>query len=215
MSRVVIDSGYFENYRILKLQRILGPGSEVYPIKLWLMAAKQRGFNGYFKETDLLIIEALAGWPGEQYECANRLVEAEVLQWRRRSAFLVGWPNTETGYIYLKGGHSSGRTAECRQELLRVARARGTHTDLEWEAMKAINQNRCCWCQREEELSKDHIIPLGEDGSDDSIFNIQPLCRSCNSKKGTSSKDFRDSDWGASIASYMLQQGAQWPGIFG
>lgn len=42
----------------------------------------------------------------------------------------------------------------------------------------------CVICKRTEDLCVDHVIPEIEGGSDE-IDNLQTLCRSCNSKKGT------------------------------
>ena len=42
----------------------------------------------------------------------------------------------------------------------------------------------CVICKNTEDLCVDHILPEVEGGSDD-IDNLQTLCRSCNSKKGT------------------------------
>ena len=58
----------------------------------------------------------------------------------------------------------------------------GSHTLHEWEELKTLFNNKCAICDEVKKLTKDHIIPLSKGGSD-FIENIQPLCKSCNSKK--------------------------------
>ena len=60
--------------------------------------------------------------------------------------------------------------------------AEGSHTLDEWNDLKRSFHFRCVHCNKRKKLSKDHIIPLSKGGSD-YIYNIQPLCNSCNSKK--------------------------------
>ena len=64
--------------------------------------------------------------------------------------------------------------------------AEGTHTLEEWEALKKEYIFRCAACGEQEpviKLTEDHIKPLSIGGSN-CIDNIQPLCRTCNCKKG-------------------------------
>jgi len=58
----------------------------------------------------------------------------------------------------------------------------GDHSLEEWENLKIEFNNKCAFCRKQVKLTKDHIIPLSEGGTD-FIDNIQPLCKSCNSKK--------------------------------
>lgn len=65
----------------------------------------------------------------------------------------------------------------------RAARLSGYHTLAQWRACLAFYGHRCASCGATGTLTRDHIIPLSRGGSD-RIENIQPLCPSCNSRKG-------------------------------
>jgi 5-methylcytosine-specific restriction endonuclease McrA len=79
-----------------------------------------------------------------------------------------------------------------KRRAARLKNAEGTHTFAEWETLKAQYNWKCPCCGRSEptiKLTQDHIIPLIRGGSDN-IENIQPLCQSCNSIKGTTTKQY-------------------------
>lgn len=73
------------------------------------------------------------------------------------------------------------------------ASAGGSFTAEEFNRLKRNTGNVCLCCGvsgDEVTLAADHVIPVAKGGTSD-ISNIQPLCRSCNSSKGTKSTDYR------------------------
>lgn len=71
--------------------------------------------------------------------------------------------------------------------------AKGTHTEKEWQDLKAFYNFKCLKCGKQEpeiKLTRDHVLPLTQGGSD-SIDNVQPLCARCNSKKNNKHIDYR------------------------
>ncbi len=50
--------------------------------------------------------------------------------------------------------------------------------------------NQCLSCNSYDDVCIDHVIPLSK-GGNNTTDNMQPLCRSCNSLKGVSGRDFR------------------------
>lgn len=91
-----------------------------------------------------------------------------------------------------KGGISLTKEYRAKQFLQSHRKRRNTklliggfHSEKEWEDLKRKCHYKCLNCKKREpkiKLTRDHIIPICKKGSDD-IKNIQPLCKSCNSKK--------------------------------
>lgn len=76
------------------------------------------------------------------------------------------------------------RAVEERQKLRSVPSRLDDQARLREEVFKRDGW-RCRWCGRRGHLSVDHIHPRSRGGSDN-LDNLQTLCRSCNSRKGTS-----------------------------
>ena len=68
----------------------------------------------------------------------------------------------------------------------------GSFTAMEWVALCKEHGYKCLACGEAKPLTADHVIPLVLGGVN-LIENIQPLCKSCNSKKGTQIMDYRGS----------------------
>jgi 5-methylcytosine-specific restriction endonuclease McrA len=68
----------------------------------------------------------------------------------------------------------------------RIRLAGGRYTADDWQAILEAFGHRCLHCARHESearLTVDHVIPVSKGGCSN-IWNLQPLCRSCNSRKG-------------------------------
>lgn len=67
----------------------------------------------------------------------------------------------------------------------------GSFTQDEWDVLCDYYGKKCLSCGRTDaKLTVDHVVPLSVGGTN-SIENIQPLCGSCNSSKGTKTIDYR------------------------
>lgn len=72
--------------------------------------------------------------------------------------------------------------ADTNRRRARLVSATGTHTDREWQRLKARFGGLCYYCRQAPATTRDHVVPLSRGGSD-SIGNILPACLSCNSRK--------------------------------
>ena len=85
------------------------------------------------------------------------------------------------------------RTSYTNNRRAKKLKAEGSHAEEEWQELKAFYGNRCLRCGKQEpeiKLTRDHVIPLTQGGTD-GIDNIQPLCARCNSKKNHKHIDYR------------------------
>jgi 5-methylcytosine-specific restriction endonuclease McrA len=81
-----------------------------------------------------------------------------------------------------------------RNRRARELKAEGKIKEGEWSYLKNKYNNTCLACGKKEpeiKLSLDHVVPLIRGGKN-LIDNSQPLCISCNSKKGTKIIDYRN-----------------------
>ena len=82
------------------------------------------------------------------------------------------------------------------ERIRRVSEAPGAHSKQEWQAIVEFYDSKCLCCGVPASetafgrLTKDHVVPLSQGGSD-FASNLQPLCKSCNSRKGTREIDYR------------------------
>lgn len=67
----------------------------------------------------------------------------------------------------------------------RKARAKGAHSEAEFAALVEWCEGRCAYCgQVVASPTRDHLVPLSRGGTD-SLSNLVPACKPCNSRKGT------------------------------
>lgn len=81
-----------------------------------------------------------------------------------------------------------------RQLRLRVARAKGSHTSSEWDAIVAETGGICVRCGYQHDLGherpcKAYVLPLAAGGSN-AVDNIQPLCRYCATSRGDDATNY-------------------------
>lgn len=85
--------------------------------------------------------------------------------------------------------HPESSVVQCNLRRARIQGAEGQFTVEEWLMLCQQYDYKCVNCGAPEQTA-DHVVPLSKGGSN-KIDNIQPLCKSCNSKKGVRTIDYR------------------------
>lgn len=101
--------------------------------------------------------------------------------------------NADKRREYHKQYHIDHPEVARENDYKRRAYARQTGTNYTWAEWKALCDrygNVCLKCREVKPLEVDHIVPLSKGGLN-SIDNIQPLCRRCNSGKRDKTIDYR------------------------
>lgn len=82
----------------------------------------------------------------------------------------------------------AANAAACSARRAKLAE-RGAFSKEEWLDLCEKYDYKCINCGAPEQHA-DHVVPLSQGGVN-TIDNIQPLCRPCNSRKGTNTIDYR------------------------
>lgn len=107
-------------------------------------------------------------------------------QWRARNkekvrAYQAAW----------EAAHPDDCLERCHRRRARKGNGEIHFTQSEFRTLKEFYGGKCLRCgATDKEIVPDHVVPLSEGGSD-SIDNIQPLCRGCNSWKHSKTIDYR------------------------
>jgi 5-methylcytosine-specific restriction endonuclease McrA len=80
-------------------------------------------------------------------------------------------------------------------------------TPQQWNYLRWLADYRCLCCGAAGRLCADHVVPLSRGGLNH-ISNRQPLCRACNSRKGTQIIDYRDQRFAALVAQNKQRKAA-------
>jgi HNH endonuclease len=112
-----------------------------------------------------------------EWHAANRQRRQKYVDKNRATIRAYGrkWQRTP------KGRQAALRSSEARRS--RKCGAPGYFSTQEWLSLCKLYDMCCAKCRKRKRLVPDHIIPLSRNGTN-FISNIQPLCVTCNLKKG-------------------------------
>lgn len=133
--------------------------------KLWYEQNRdkqiQYGRDRYVAKRDEILIEK------RRYSKSNRPLMR--LRWNR-------WRSTPTG-------RAADNRSKAKRKALKLANHRSDFSVEQWLERVAEFDQCCAYCGSQTALAQDHLLPVSMGGSD-TIGNLIPVCRSCNSSKG-------------------------------
>jgi 5-methylcytosine-specific restriction endonuclease McrA len=138
--------------------------------------------NAKYKETNYEQIQIRrAKFRDENKERLNR---------ERRAYYQKNSEKEKTyGKEYAKRRPEVYRAATIKRRTLKT-KAGGCFTAEEWFILCFACGFKCLCCGEKKPLEADHVIPVSK-GGPSWLWNIQPLCTSCNNSKKTKETDYR------------------------
>ena len=122
--------------------------------------------------------------------CRDHRVDRKMYwhQWYAKHAEQVKENARARAKMYPDKFREHNRKRRARKNL-----AEGSFTEKEWRILCDSYGNKCLACHcTDVPLTRDHVIPIGPPYfGTNYIWNIQPLCRSCNAKKKKRIDDYR------------------------
>ena len=122
----------------------------------------------------------------------NELSKAASRRWKRKSRKHLRAYDNEY-FLKRYANDPEFRQARAEQALKRESakRANGGEFKMEdWQTLVELAHGKCPACGKRRKLNMDHIVPVVKGGTN-YLYNLQPLCRSCNSQKMTDTHDYR------------------------
>jgi hypothetical protein len=155
-------------------------------------AFTRRVDDRHYRMCQACVSEILVARPGGRRERLAHTATHRTCYLCRR-VLPVGEFTRRSNGTYFSACKACNRHVFAARRRARLDGAGGTHTRAEWEALLA-RYERCPMCTRRWEeipphpgggavITEDHIVPLAR-GGHNGIDNLQPLCYSCNSRKG-------------------------------
>ena len=129
-------------------------------------------------------------------KCRKRTAEWAALHPERVKEYKKAWRARRSQHVfeYNKNWKTNNRekvNMHTRNQRARKYKAPGNGiTAEEWKNICEKYGNRCLACGKIGKLTLDHVMPISKGGLHESS-NVQPLCRTCNAKKGTKTIDYR------------------------
>jgi len=160
-------------------------------------AAKNEYQRRYRKENPAAEKERSRRWrqgnPAEAKEYKLRYRQehsAAIKEYNRRYYEENSAAMNESGRRWRQTNPESVASSKHRYRTRKTS-AGGSYTAAEWKALVEHYRGKCLCCGRDDvKLTADHVVPVTKGGTSN-IDNIQPLCGSCNSRKGDKATDYR------------------------
>jgi hypothetical protein len=123
----------------------------------------------------------------KEYVLRNKAKALECTrEWRSRNKTHIKEYNSKWS-----AEHPDSMMERCHKRRARINNSAEHFTQEQFRDLVKSYKGRCLRCgATDKQIVPDHVVPLSRGGSD-SIDNIQPLCRGCNSWKHSKTVDFR------------------------